>query len=1580
MQSRKQVTQVRRIESLWHRLSKLEKEGPSKPTTVQELQQEWGKITRSLCFGKPFLHWLCEWPNTSWPDWPLPSAQWIYHALQISRFQTEVTLQDEAAIRARKTHFARQEDRANCSKEAFAIVRGPSLPRVHEIGNKLQFEAMLIPDESGLQHDVFADANLICDLRTTFPVALGDVQGQVIHVDTHFATVRTTTPVHAWSDNIVVSQFQFVIAPGDIAKALDEFWRPIWTRDPEDLSFLQEETAHTELKSFFDFLPPHPDVQVDMQDSHVWTQAVQKLKSGSARGSDLISAQELKLIPVLFLQSLARVLGQYENGFPDHFMHGLVCPLAKTDEIPRNDQTRPITLLPQIYRLWSSVLCLQVTRVLCAWIPMDVTGLLPRRGASMTAYATQFAIEQPRQGPNTLSGLTLDIRKCFNCIKWRFAFHAMLALGIPRAILVIWIRSLSVLTRHWLVCNQIITSGDGTCGFPEGDQLSVTVMIAIATTFTTYARHQHGSEGHLSLSAYADNWSWIVDNHRKHLPLMQSTYSVTGAAGLDLDLTKTWFWANSNADARLIPSLLSACTQGAQIQRKTSAADLGYQLQYNGKNLLGILQTRLDKGLKRLSRLQSMPHALGVKEHMLKSSIFPAALHGSEIKPPSIDSMQMLRSRSAHALFGHCKSMSPALALACTNGTILDPEFWLISKAIAMARSFLSQQPEDTKAAFFRTCARFRGTLHQVCGPASALSHMFCNIGWQIDPNGLVHVSAFLSFPLLGCSSQRLTRFLVDAWMDRLVILHTARYSLFQFADIARLPTVAVLKKFSDKKRWMLIREISGAFQTSSQKKTWVKDATDTCDFCDMKDSREHRLLEFAVGAECRQPYLQLLHDKHEADSHLLKFPVLTVHPNLEALLLMQFQIPSPCWGDEIVDMVTHRLHHGETLHWFTDGSCKHPSDPQARTSAFAIVLDLCKTDHERAFVANHYRYWKHGLSSFQLVCSSRTQGEQDILRAETSAIVEIAEKFGKGIIHTDSQTAMHNAQRAIEASTISEFLACEHFDLLLRLWNIRHSLRLSIVKVKAHQQIHTIADPLLRYWALGNDFVDHAANFACHNLMPELVTHLHDLHVDISRDKEQLEAIFHLHVELQLVRSKAAANQRGETFTPQHDHAALCRAYKEWKVDSAGFSFPEGDLRFLGSCTFGGEFARLAYTWMQSLVWPVDETGPIGVKTGITWIELALSFMVFAERYLPCLRKDEQGTLRLCFISDYQAAVDRAFTLSEAGTMLQKLVCNCSSLIPQKVWPDLQHAKVSSLYRLGCGRFHQGLVRRPQMPHQDIVTEIVTNMMSLKAIENQTPLFPHKQNAATIAEGSWTRRIDQAKSVMVKAHGKDLFELGPIAYPNLIGAEPCEKLGNFCRNLAEDLDYGEALALQAQPGQGSSSSSGLLNDTTSVRGGLQREESNKTANKVYKKFQEKYPGLATVIAQNSGEEERLSTFHQGGPSSSGESQDDLEPQDKKATTVYYSSEEETEVKNEPGTSSAVKQKVPNPAEEQRVQRGVGSGEAPAARGEERRSNWSSNYSGYTEQSRDTNWTYRDPPQQRQWAWQEGLHRALQAI
>ena len=88
------------------------------------------------------------------------------------------------------------------------------------------------------------------------------------------------------------------------------------------------------------------------------------------------------------------VLTSYSAGFPPWFMIGIVCPLPKTSTVPEVHQIRPITVLAQLYRLWSSVAVCQLLRRLSAWAPPGVTGLLPGRGAQTVGYRTQFWLEK----------------------------------------------------------------------------------------------------------------------------------------------------------------------------------------------------------------------------------------------------------------------------------------------------------------------------------------------------------------------------------------------------------------------------------------------------------------------------------------------------------------------------------------------------------------------------------------------------------------------------------------------------------------------------------------------------------------------------------------------------------------------------------------------------------------------------------------------------------------------------------------------------------------------------------------------------------------------------------------------------------------------------------------------------------------------------------------------------------------------------------------------------------------------------------------------------------------------------------
>eukprot|EP00435_Cladocopium_sp_Y103_P074345 s105_g48.t1 len=1271
MSTRRQVTQVRRIESLQQRLAKFARQGPTTPNTLTELQQEWKAILRSHCFGSmPFLHWICSWPEICWPAWPLPDAEWLYQVLQITRFQVEAALKRDEQIQKLKHAFHRQLDRSCNNKKAYATVRGPGLPRVSEIGRKVSFEAVVVNEDSSRHHRVYADQADIAMLSHDFPIAIGHIQAQVVEIECHSFTATTHEEVHLWEEDIPVIQHQFLISPGDIAKQLDAFWKPIWTRDEASMQFIDQTPAELGISALLEHLPPHPEIAIDMQCQTSWSHAVKRLKSGSARGTDLISAQEIKMLPIAFIMELARILAGYPKGFPESFMHGLVCPLSKTDDIPRADQTRPITLLPQIYRLWAAALTSQITKVLCAWIPCEVTGLLPSRGAASTAYRTQFVIEQARQANNQLSGITLDLIKCFNCIKWAFGFHAMASMGIPRNLLLMWIGSLQALTRHWLLSNQVLSAGAGTCGFPEGDQFSVLVMISLATAWVAHTRAAipHAINSHLS--AYADNWSWIHSEVTLHQPVLRTTLQITAAAGVAIDWNKTWCWTVCNRHASVIQQYVNQLVPGCHIEQKSAAADLGFQLQYSGNNTLGIAKTRIDKALLRLERLQAMPHQLSVKEAMLRTSVLPAALHGAEIKPPASDTLQQLRSKCAHALYGATTSLSPAIALVCSKGSILDPEYWLTAKAITTARAFLLQQSEDTRNKFFLLCSRFRGTLQHVHGPAAALSFLLCQLDWKLDAEGNMHVTAFMKLPLLGASAKRLLRFLEQAWMDRLILLHTARTRWYSYPDIARQETLAVLQRFSDNKRWLLVREIAGAFQTAQQKQKWLTTATGTCEFCQGDDSRCHRFMECPIGSHAREPFRQLLAELALEESMFPDHPVIMRQPDFEAMQLMLFLQPRPSWSEPLRQHVRQMLASGTIPHWYTDGSCMHPAMPHVRYAAFAVVLDLCQSDQERIDIACRYRGAPCKIPSFQVACVSRCQGEQDILRAELSAIVSLAEEIQHGVVHVDSQSAITLSLRALRSQSPAQFASCEHMDLLLRLWKVRHEVTLELVKVKSHQDPDQIEDPLLRYHAMGNNHVDSVANHACKTLQPQMVQQLDRMYHDTVHDQTRLEAVFELHVLLQEVRRNAAANNDDETKVPLHDHRALCVAFGNWTVSHSVFSFNEVDQTFLSSAAFGQEFAQMFVDWARQLVWPTDTTGPLGCTTGITWVELALSFMVYHQRYLPVLRKDERGVNRLVFPGSLESAKQHGLTYLESGTMLQKLLVNTAGLIPEAITP----------------------------------------------------------------------------------------------------------------------------------------------------------------------------------------------------------------------------------------------------------------------------------------------------------------------
>ena len=504
-------------------------------------------------------------------------------------------------------------------------------------------------------------------------------------------------------------------------------------------------------------------------------------------------------------------------------------------------------------------------------MPPSVTGLLPGRGSSDAAIMQQFQLERSHFCNIKASGLVLDLRKCFNFIRWSLGIPLIRHCGVPSVLVQQWALSLAKLHRVWQIKGNIFEAGSTSRGFPEGDVMSVVVMVCLAGLWCCYVAHRCNSTA-LSLSAYADNWSWCLTDPSLHPCAMESTLTILQKGGLVIDWTKTWYWVTHGSDAALVSQLLTPFAPVGQLHRRSSAPDLGFQAQYTKQARLGIISDRIESGLKRLSRLAFLPNDLTIKEHLVRTSVFPCMFYGVECRPIATDQLQKVRTRTCDALLGASRTSTPAFALLLTSNGILDPAHWTLTRTVLAARRFLFLFPE-LQDEFLEIAVNFNGTLNGVKGPASAFAWQLHQLSWSCTRQGLIHVGTHTSISLLTSSVSRIKRFIDLAWQQDLIKLHTTRKSLLGLPDISRIATVSVLERFPDHQRSHLLREIACCYQLETQKIFWDSSADGLCRFCQSEDSKIHRLLHCPVGAEVRTAFREMVDDLRSSEPSVTIFP-----------------------------------------------------------------------------------------------------------------------------------------------------------------------------------------------------------------------------------------------------------------------------------------------------------------------------------------------------------------------------------------------------------------------------------------------------------------------------------------------------------------------------------------------------------------------------------------------------------------------------------------------------------------------------------------------------------------------------------
>lgn len=424
MYTKKVVVQFRRIQSLHQRLNRVWPEQKIEQFH-KECLVEWNAILKNRCLGYPFAQWIQHIPELGPPPRLLPDLHFVDNLRQIFKFFVDDVVYQDIQLRKKHLQWYQHTDAKHQGKrKAFATVKGPSMPVITSIQDQQEDEGIWCQiTERQMEY--------ICEIAVGYPSKY--VKGFPIKIDDLICDLVEITQFTI----VVNSQFKPTVSAEtcsvrqqvdfhDTKRVFDEltgYWTTFWSRDAD------QELSATEIEKFKKLcqnIPgDFPTLDTCEDDIDEWILQIAQTKAHSAPGADGIRITELQKLPRISIERLIHVICHNDVVVPAPMMLGRTLPISKKLNANRPEQCRPITILPQVYRVWGKVVTKRLIQKLSEALPSSITGFLKHRSAHQAAYQYQAWIEMQSFQKKASGGVTLDLIKCYNLVKRAFATHLM---------------------------------------------------------------------------------------------------------------------------------------------------------------------------------------------------------------------------------------------------------------------------------------------------------------------------------------------------------------------------------------------------------------------------------------------------------------------------------------------------------------------------------------------------------------------------------------------------------------------------------------------------------------------------------------------------------------------------------------------------------------------------------------------------------------------------------------------------------------------------------------------------------------------------------------------------------------------------------------------------------------------------------------------------------------------------------------------------------------------------------------------------------------------------------------------------
>eukprot|EP00438_Fugacium_kawagutii_P024970 Skav217961 [mRNA] locus=scaffold3450:87992:93123:- [translate_table: standard] len=724
---------------------------------------------------------------------------------------------------------------------------------------------------------------------------------------------------------------------------------------------------------------------------------------------------------------------------------------------------------------------------------------------------------------------------------------------------------------------------------------------------------------------------------------------------------------------------------------------LGVTLHFARMTQHGCQGTRLQEGLARLDRLSKLQIPMEQAARLIQSTVWPMALFGSEVVYIGKSHFTKLRSHAAAILTKKTAATSNFLALSMLTRRVTDPFVFAVTRALCLWRRLFAMTKEHRQL-FVTTLSLASTNPCSAFGPAATLKCYLQIVGWTVCDDGRIHDHLNRYFFLDEVTPAFAINSFRDAWDRHVTSTVTERRGFDNWPEVDTTLTMRVPLPDDSRQRAVLCKLRTLGTLYSTQQKHWdghEEWITGKCPLCDADDTREHFPFRCPAISDLRAEYSRTLEQITMQYPHCCFLPVIYKHPKQSILnhLHSKREMPAP------FRMCDFPFPNGCKPVFFTDGSAAFPG-LGGQLAAWAIVLDLNTTDAQRKQTIQNMSDYSVTPPTFHPVQISLVAGTQTINRAELQCILQIVLSTDGAVIYSDSEWALNNFERVKADPDPDRYWQCEHSDILLQLCclaEVKDLGNYEIRKIKSHQDVSSLEDPMDIYNAMGNRFVDELAR----NATKREASPLHAICWDVSEwytvQISLLKAVQPFLACAEILRLDGLQKQ-----TPNPDFAVK----ESFTIEHAILWQPtdlqpqiefEPPSKLLAAFQPSPGALLQLIQWCGTLQWPTSDD----VSGGISWFELTVNFLMITQCAIPVATQRK-----------VQHPVFRDPVLHADAVLFNKTVWDCVRFVESglhfiqrftgvSLVPMAQQCRKWFLSAYGYQKRITGLVVRPILPLQ---------------------------------------------------------------------------------------------------------------------------------------------------------------------------------------------------------------------------------------------------------------------------------------